>query len=601
MRTEDRGSLDARAADRHAALWPATLTGRLIAVLAVFTALASAAVITALYGRGRDLLAAQETARMDDEARGVAARLVQTLAERARTVATLPALDVAQDVAIDDVDKRLASTLARMAGSLGQDAILAVDVNDRIVAASLPELIGRTLPASGWPTPTGCRAPTAARVGGENLAPLVDRIASRARVVFASPIYARSSGVDGRRIGCMLLAADWLALVRASAPPVPLSAIRITGLSSPMLDIPAQTSGDALLGQATVAVIGPPLARVGVAEPRDVALRPLREAQRTAILVAVAVALVTLPAAAFVALGTTRALRRLAAGAMTLDESTAAAGHAVGRPALPAPDATAPTEVRVLHEALEAMLRRQEEANRLIAEREVLASLGTVAAALAHEIRTPLAVVHGSAEMLARDVSSADRRLELTSLITREIARLERLVNDLLAFASPRPTQLLPGDLAAVCRHSLPVIAAFAERQDVRVDARLDSAPARVDAEQLEQVVLNLATNAIQASAPGGVVHVATFTEQNYAILEVRDEGAGIPAEALDRIWTPFFTTRLKGTGLGLAIVKRIVDAHSATIEVSTTAGVGTTVRVALASVDAARADNVGASSGART
>jgi signal transduction histidine kinase len=283
--------------------------------------------------------------------------------------------------------------------------------------------------------------------------------------------------------------------------------------------------------------------------------------------------------ATLAAVGATRALRALARSALAVDGTT--------RPVLADPGPGAPAEVRVLHEALDTMLDRQEEARRALAEREVLASHGTMAAGIAHEIRTPLAVLHGSAEMLARDPADAGRRRELTDLITKESDRLERLVATLLTFARPRPPLRQREDLADVCRRALPTLRALAEQHGVELEAELQPAVASLDPEQLQQVVLNLAANAIHASPRSAMVRLSTGREDGKAVLEVADRGAGIPSADLPRIWAPFFTTRASGTGLGLAIVRRIVDAHDGGIDVTTAPGAGTTMRVTLDASDA--------------
>jgi signal transduction histidine kinase len=114
------------------------------------------------------------------------------------------------------------------------------------------------------------------------------------------------------------------------------------------------------------------------------------------------------------------------------------------------------------------------------------------------------------------------------------------------------------------------------------VDARLEPAPVTGDAEQLYQVALNLVSNAIGASAPGATVRVTTRVEGDAAVLEVADDGRGIAAEDLPKVWTPFFSRRPGGTGLGLPIVRRIVEAHGGTIELESRPAHGTTATVRL-------------------
>lgn len=552
--------------------WPSTLGGRLVAVLALFTALVTVVVVAAEYAQRRRLLVDETRVRLGAEAARVLDRVERDVAERQRAAATWPELDAAQDVATDDLDKRLSVALARLAGSLGAgDVALALDTAGRVVAASRAAMIGRpareVLP---WLAADPCAA--------TSRGPLRADARGAAQLLLASPIRVRG---DGRVLGCLLLTVPWEALVRAAVPPPTLDALELRDERGVVLTRGAHAAAvpraEIVTGSAR-SPDGSALHLVAtMAAPRDVALRPLADTRRAALLLALAMLAVTLPAAWLVAHATTRALRALTRSALAVD--------GLSRPVLPDPGRGAASEVRVLHAALGRMLEQQERSRRVLAEREALASLGTMAAGLAHEIRTPLAVVHGSVELLGRGAPAEERRRELVSLVTTEVARLDRLVADLLAFARPRAPARAPGDLAEVARRGALLLQTAAERQGVTIALAPHHAPATFDEEQLQQVLLNLGSNAIQASEAGATVTIATGADDagaGTAWLEVRDAGVGIPAEALARIWTPFFTTRRQGTGLGLAIVRRIVDEHGGTIDVTSAPGAGTTVRVRL-------------------
>ena len=550
---------------RRLALMPTTLTGRLVAVLAIFTALATMIVVSIEYGRGRDLLLSGAARRLDAEAAGIVDRLEHAVADRDRVTRLLPVLDVAQDIAIEDVDKRLSVALTQAAGGFGDagDVAFAADTSGRIVAASQAALIGRTVQSR-----MGARSVTCRYHEGPQLSTSRD---GREQLVFRAAILRRA---DRRTLGCVWIVSNWRALARGAAAPTPLTAISIRDSSGRIL-----LRGDSTAARERI-VTGSARARdtifpvvVSVSEPRASTLAPIRAARSDAVLLALAVMFVTIPAAALVGRTTTRALRGLAQSA-----------HAVGgepTATLSAPGAAAPSEVRVLHDSLQDMLTRLAASRRALAEREVLASLGTMAASLAHEIRTPLAVVHSAAELLGRSEATKERRAELVSLATGEIERLERLVGDLLAFARPREPERCEVDIADICRRTMPLLEQKAAAHEVSMVFELAAASAWVDPEQVAQVVLNLATNAIEASPRGGEVTVASARKGDLAWLTVRDQGAGIAPEDAERIFQPFVTTRREGTGLGLAIVRRILDAHGATIDLRSTVGGGTEVRVA--------------------
>lgn len=211
-----------------------------------------------------------------------------------------------------------------------------------------------------------------------------------------------------------------------------------------------------------------------------------------------------------------------------------------------------------------------------------------LAAGLAHEIRNPLAGLQGSAELLAREAEGPVR--EYASVIAREAKRVDGLVRELLDLARPATLQLEPVDPHDLIGDVLVLVkgipgasqVAFAERYDPSLP------PIHGDAEKLTQVLLNLVRNAIDAVAgqPDPVITLETGVAplrlrsasgrtHPLARISIRDNGPGIPAAMLNRLFTPFATSKPHGTGLGLAISRRIVDAHGGRIEVKNRPGGG--------------------------
>jgi signal transduction histidine kinase len=226
-----------------------------------------------------------------------------------------------------------------------------------------------------------------------------------------------------------------------------------------------------------------------------------------------------------------------------------------------------------------------------------LKALGEVAAGLAHEIRHPLASIRGALEIIDSRSAPDSPEAEFARLAMAEVQRLDTLVWDFLRYARPHQPDLRPTSLAAVVDRVLALLGGEAERQGVRlrVDRRDEECPpVTLDAAQIEQVLLNVILNAIQASSPGAVVHLDHRLELECAIVDVTDEGSGMsPAHAAEA-FAPFFTTKDAGTGLGLAIAQRIVAAHRGWIEIESSVGRGTRVRIGLpvrAPVPAATAD----------
>jgi signal transduction histidine kinase len=232
-------------------------------------------------------------------------------------------------------------------------------------------------------------------------------------------------------------------------------------------------------------------------------------------------------------------------------------------------------ELQQVHRELKETFEQVKRADRLSA-------VGQLAAGFAHEIRNPLASIDGAAEVLEAGPAEAVRQ-ETIRIIRQECARLNRLLGSLLDFARPRKPEAGEVDVAAV----LDDVAELVRHSGVRnVRLRRETAgllrPLRCDREQLTQVVLNLALNAAQAMENGGEATLAAREENGWTVIEVRDEGKGVPPEMLERIFDPFFTTKDGGTGLGLAVVHQIVTQHGGKVEARMNAGAGMTFAVRL-------------------
>ena len=193
-----------------------------------------------------------------------------------------------------------------------------------------------------------------------------------------------------------------------------------------------------------------------------------------------------------------------------------------------------------------------------------LSALGELSAGLAHEIRNPLGSVEGAVEILCRPQLPTEARQEFGELARREVNRLKGLLTNFLDFARPQaPKRVSTAPLSIL--ESVSKLAAETAKMSgtqVRIEAG-DPVPAvLVDLEQMKQVLLNLVINATQAMPAGGQVILRAVRKPNSVVLEVEDEGIGIPPEDLERVFNPFVTTRPDGTGLGLSIAYQIVSQH---------------------------------------
>ncbi len=220
---------------------------------------------------------------------------------------------------------------------------------------------------------------------------------------------------------------------------------------------------------------------------------------------------------------------------------------------------------------------------------ERLAALGQLSAGLAHEIRNPLGVIKGSAEMLTRKLDdAAPLARELASNISSEVNRLSALVARFLDFARPSRLELHPQEITALVDRALKAVRD--QHADTKVFVQREygkNLPALMLDEGLcEQVFINLALNAYEALPEGGTLHIkianATLDGRKGVQIDIKDSGPGIPAELREHIFNPFVTTKNTGAGLGLSIVSKIVDDHRGSIRLTSAPGEGANFRVFL-------------------
>jgi len=245
----------------------------------------------------------------------------------------------------------------------------------------------------------------------------------------------------------------------------------------------------------------------------------------------------------------------------------------------------------LLGDAVEARRRERAAAAALdaarsrVAQSEKLAALGQLAAAIAHEVRNPLAVVRSAAQGLGETVPAADADgHRAASFIVAEVDRLSSVVTSLLAFARPLQLQTRPTAVSDVVARA--VTLAGADLAAKRVRLARDESPAlplvQADGDLVCQVLVGLLANAAAATPAGGEVVVRARAAADAVELAVADSGPGVAPELRARVFEPFFTTRPDGTGLGLAVARQIVEAHGGRIDVADRPGGGACFTVSL-------------------
>ncbi len=236
------------------------------------------------------------------------------------------------------------------------------------------------------------------------------------------------------------------------------------------------------------------------------------------------------------------------------------------------------------------------ELERAVRHADRLSALGALAAGLAHEIKNPLGGIRGAAQLMERELPDGSDLREYTRVVLKEVQRVNRIVEELLTLASPRPLQLEEVNLHKVLGDLLLLQRRAVDDKRVTFMQQFDPSipPILADEALLTQLFLNLIKNAVEAVEDGGRVRVASRVVSDYSMtqkgerrsrmvaVEVSDDGPGIRPEQLEHLFTPFFSTKAKGTGLGLAICQKIVTEHRGMITVDSDAGKGTTFTITL-------------------
>jgi len=226
-----------------------------------------------------------------------------------------------------------------------------------------------------------------------------------------------------------------------------------------------------------------------------------------------------------------------------------------------------------------------------LVQADKLVLLGQLSAGVAHEIRNPLAAVNLNLQILKRNIDSTSQEHNYVKTALLGVERISRIVEVTLNFSRPAVPDIQGLNLNSLIPVTLDLVSSVIRRKDITVDMKLDEKLPKVaaDAKQMQQVFINLITNAADAIDASGKIKIKTYTENpshysegKYVVVSIADTGNGILPEDLSKIFNPFFTRKAEGTGLGLPITQRILHNHNGVIDVESTVGKGTTFYIKL-------------------
>lgn len=244
-------------------------------------------------------------------------------------------------------------------------------------------------------------------------------------------------------------------------------------------------------------------------------------------------------------------------------------------------------ELRASNEELEAANRKLREAQEQLVRSERLAAIGELAGGVGHELRNPLGAIKNAVYYVKGKVAKSElaesepRVMEFLNIVDEEVNASNKIINDLLGFSRVGKPARSPVGVRKIIDDALSrVLLPEHIKLDNRVSA--DSIEVNVDSDQIQQVLVNIITNALQAMPEGGTLTISTRERGGFQEVTIADSGMGIPEEVRDKIFEPLFTTRAKGIGLGLAVSKSIIDRHGGRIEVQSRVGEGTAFTITL-------------------
>jgi len=537
-----------------------------------------------VFAHFRDILLQEINGKLQSQANSIMQQIDIGLFERFEDMAMWGKLEVMQEIRVGDVDKRLENFIYELHTGYGgiYKRLFVVNQQDKVVASTDVQMIGGTYPLQPfWLTVTH-------KNNNYSLYPL-DEL--RQELLFSIPIPDAYKTAD---LGRLYVGFDWrenaqlldapMPLTRQSSPVYALlmdatghiiatsSQLHGKGIKFSSVNAPLAVANDSGLIAGPISffngeevLVGDAKAqgyrsfhgigwRVLIVQPSDSALRPIWQLWMEMLAYFLLVSLLGVLVSLWMSGRIAKPIVQLAA--FTRDFMR-------GNTSFPL-ELQSSQEINELGRQFILMIDHLEQSRRDVERVAKLAVIGEMAASMAHEVRTPLGILRSSAQILERESNLSDIGLEMISYILSETHRLNDLISTLLACAKPRPPDFRCHDLHDIVTHTLELLQNQADARHIRFTAQLEANPSLLDADrdQLIQVLLNLAINAIQHVNICGHVEVTTANNGDSLEVCVNDDGPGITEEDKSKVFEPFFTRRQEGIGLGLTVVQQIVHAH---------------------------------------
>ncbi len=485
----------------------------------------------------------------------VASNVESMLFERFHNVHSWSELAIMQDIQIGDIDKRLATFLQELVISYGgiYQKIEVVDTNNVIVASSVPKNLGLTTqPFATW---------FQVNIGQKTIDVYPIETHQTASLAISKAILSPDAGkVQGRLIAYF----NWqLVLDKLNQSVQDSTAAALFDEQNHAI---ASTRNWAKIhaehgmhANSTFSGSTSPKWRVEIEKLHSVAVAPVHRLGY----VFLALLITTLVFATFLVTPIAKAVTA------PLSQLTHFVRHFFLDQTSQLPT-SGPAEVQELSSAFKKMISELEASQKNLERAAKLAVVGEMAAAMSHEVRTPLGILRSSANVLQREPQLSKEGHEVLGFIISETERLNNLVSSLIDAARPRLPAFTEVNLSALAIKCIAMLSAQAQTKNVQLDCHADQDYLiKADSEQMTQVLMNLLINAILMLPNHGKVEVGITALQDTIQLTIADNGPGIPAGSQAQIFEPFFTQRAGGVGLGLAVVRHIVHAHQGEISYS--------------------------------